>query len=105
MVTAWVAGHPKFEGETWLSFHQRIADCRAAVRDSDTENVVVVTSATPIGIWTALSLDVADHRALRLAGVLHNASYTTMRLNGEHLRLHAFNATPHLTERDLLTTR
>jgi hypothetical protein len=51
-----------------------------------------------------LGLDVEDHRAMRLAGVLHNASYTVIRLRGEQLRLHTFNAVPHL-EPSLCTYR
>ena len=97
IVQAWIQGHPRYQGESWLAFHQRISGCRAGLAtDSDDHNIVVFTSATPIGIWGALSLDVEDHRAMRLAGVLCNASYTVMRLRGDQLRLHTFNAVPHL---------
>lgn len=98
IVEAWIRGHYRYKGETWLDFRRRIAARRTALAASadDDRNVIVFTSATPIGIWAALSLDVEDHRAMRLAGVLYNASYTVMRLRGEQLRLHAFNAVPHL---------
>ncbi|MCU1329086.1 MAG: phosphoglycerate mutase family protein [Bryobacterales bacterium] len=108
LVTAWIKGHERYPGESFVAFHQRIAGCRAALaqhaRQGDDHNLIVFTSGTPIGIWAALSLDVEDHRAMRLAGVLHNASYTIMRLRPEQLRLHVFNATPHLTG-ELLTWR
>ena len=101
IVQAWVKGHPRYRGETWLAFHERIRSCRALIPVSpspshydDNHNIAIFTSATPIGIWAALSLDVDDHRAMRLAGVLMNASYTVMRLRGEQLRLHTFNAVP-----------
>lgn len=100
IVEAWIKGHPRYRGETWLEFHRRIAGCRAALAPEtaaeDDHNIAIFTSATPIGIWAALSLDIEDHRAMRLAGVLYNASYTTMRMRGDQLRLHAFNAVPHL---------
>lgn len=108
LVTAWIKGHPRYPGESFRDFHHRIASCRTRlaqiVRNEDDHNLVVFTSGTPIGIWAALGLDVDDHRAMRLAGVLHNASYTMMRLRPDQLRLHAFNAVPHLSG-DLLTWR
>lgn len=109
VVQAWIDGHPKFRGETWVEFRGRIAErlpaLTAETAAADDHNIVVFTSATPIGIWAALSLDVEDHRAMRLAGVLHNASYSVMRLRRGQLRLHAFNAIPHLTDPALCTYR
>ena len=113
LVAAWIKGHPKYgeegyTGESFRDFHARIAACRTALapltQADDDHNLIVFTSGTPIGIWTALGLDVEDHRAMRLAGVLHNASYTMMRLRPDQLRLHAFNAVPHLSG-ELLTWR
>jgi broad specificity phosphatase PhoE len=108
LVSAWIKGHPRYPGESFSDFHGRIAGCRATLsqlaREGDEHNLIVFTSGTPIGIWAALGLDVEDHRAMRLAGVLHNASYTIMRLRPDQLRLHVFNATPHLTG-ELLTWR
>ncbi|HXJ42862.1 MAG TPA: histidine phosphatase family protein [Bryobacteraceae bacterium] len=107
-VQAWIKGHPRYPGESFRAFHERIAGCRAALaaatEPGDDHNIVVFTSGTPIGIWAALGLDVEDHRAMRLAGVLHNASFTVMRLRHDQLRLHAFNAVPHLAA-DLLSYR
>jgi broad specificity phosphatase PhoE len=107
-VQAWLKGHPRYQGESFRAFHDRIAGCRttlaAEVSEEDDHTIAVFTSGTPIGIWAALGLDVDDHRAMRLAGVLHNASYTIIRLRPEQLRLHAFNAVPHLSG-DLLTYR
>jgi broad specificity phosphatase PhoE len=102
IVQAWIRGHERFNGETWDAFRGRILGCRAklpgqpAGESDDDRNIAVFTSATPIGIWAALAMDIDDHRAMRLAGVLQNASYTVMRLRGEQLRLHTFNAVQHL---------
>jgi broad specificity phosphatase PhoE len=108
IVQAWIEGHPRYDGETWLAFHDRISSRRPALAATteagDDHNIAVFTSATPIGIWAALGMDVEDHRAMRLAGVLMNASITVMRLRADQIRLHMFNSVPHL-EPDLCTYR
>jgi broad specificity phosphatase PhoE len=97
IVEAWIAGRHSYEGESWPEFQER-------VRGRD-ENIVVFTSATPIGIWTALAMGVCDERALRLAGVLHNTSCTVIRLRGDELRLHSFNTIANLVGAELRTYR
>jgi broad specificity phosphatase PhoE len=89
----------------WLPCDVRVVEAwiqEPAERDA---NVVIFTSATPIGIWTALAMEVHDERAMRLAGVLQNASFTMLRLHAGALRLHSFNAIPHLGEPELRTYR
>jgi broad specificity phosphatase PhoE len=106
VVEAWIRGHLAYDGETWQAFRERVVGCRAKVPPADPDaNIVVFTSATPIGIWTALTLEIHDERALRLAGVLHNASCTVLRLRDGELRLHSFNTIPHLCEPGLRTYR
>jgi hypothetical protein len=65
----------------------------------------VVTSATPVAIWTGLSLEICDERVMRLAGAVYNASYTILRLRESQLRLFTFNAVPHLAAPGLCTHR
>ena len=97
VVAAWLRGRHTYEGESWDKFRERVADCRTGLEAHDRDaNIVVFTSATPIGIWTALTMEIADDRAMRLAGVLHNASFSVIRLLDGQLRLHTFNAVPHL---------
>jgi broad specificity phosphatase PhoE len=106
VVEAWTRGQHAYDGETWQAFRERVAACRLKLEPMGRDaNIVVFTSATPIGIWTALSMEIHDERALRLAGVLHNASCTVMRLADGQLRLHSFNAIPHLCEPGLRTYR
>jgi broad specificity phosphatase PhoE len=103
IISAWVTGSHPYEGETWEAFCDRVTSIDpAAERDSD---IVVFTSATPIGVWTARTMDITDERAMKLAGALHNASYTVIKLNGAESRLHTFNATPHLATAGLRTWR
>jgi broad specificity phosphatase PhoE len=108
IVNAWISGRHPYSGETWSSFCARVASCRERMNGAlgaPGSNVVVFTSAAPIGIWAGMALDIADNRVLRLAGVLHNASYTMMRLRGADLRLFSFNAVPHLNAPELRTHR
>jgi len=106
VVEAWIGGRHDYDGETWTAFRERVIGCRTKLRPAESdENIVVFTSATPIGIWTALAMEIHDERAMRLAGVLHNTSCTVLRLHNGGLRLHSFNAIPHLTQPDLRTYR
>ena len=106
IVRAWMTGRHAYDGETWQVFRERVMACRAKFQPVERdENIVVFTSATPIGIWTALAMEIHDERAMRLAGVLHNTSCTVMRLHDGELRLHSFNAIPHLSEPELRTYR
>ena len=106
VVEAWIQGRHAYDGETWLAFRERVVACQSKVEPAERDaNVVIFTSATPIGIWTALAMEVHDERAMRLAGVLQNASFTMLRLHAGALRLHSFNAIPHLGEPELRTYR
>ncbi|MHB8216612.1 MAG: histidine phosphatase family protein [Candidatus Sulfotelmatobacter sp.] len=105
VVEAWLAGRYPYGGETWDQFRERVAACRLKMLDARQENILVVTSATPLAIWTGLSLEISDERVMRLAGAVYNASYTILRLRKQQLRLFTFNAVPHLAAPGLCTHR
>lgn len=106
IVEAWIRGRYRYSGETWERFRERVAACRIKICDSQQrENILVVTSATPIAIWTGLALEICDERLMRLAGAVYNASYTVLRLRREELRLFTFNAVSHLLTAQLRTHR
>ena len=106
LVEAWIAQRYSSDVESWAAFHARITDCRSRLSAMGGDaSVLVFTSATPIGIWTAMAMDIHDERALRLAGVLRNASFTTIRLRDGQVRLDSFNAIPHLVKPELRTYR
>ena len=97
MVEAWIAGRFPYSGETWVQFCERVAACRLTLSAAPRQaNILAFTSATPTAILTGLALDITDGRVRKLAGVLHNASYTLLRQRGEQLQLFQFNAVPHL---------
>jgi broad specificity phosphatase PhoE len=106
IVEAWVHGRFPFSGETWTQFCDRVLSCRSRINhNSARENILVVTSATPIAIWAGVSLQISDERVMRLAGVLYNSSYTVLRLRQEELRLFTFNAASHLIGAGVRTHR
>jgi broad specificity phosphatase PhoE len=106
IVDAWVRGQLPYSGETWKQFCERVLACRLRSDHEETrENILVVTSATPIAIWAGLSLEISDERVMRLAGALYNASYTVIRLRHEQLRLFTFNSASHLAGAGLCTHR
>jgi broad specificity phosphatase PhoE len=106
VVQTWIRGRHAYDGETWQAFRERVIGCQSKLEPTERDtNIVVFTSATPIGIWAALAMEIHDERAMRLAGVLHNASCTVLRLRDGELRLHSFNGIPHLCETGLRTYR
>ena len=98
-VRAWIESRYEYSGETWPMFLDRVHNALdRLLRSAPEGNVAVFTSATPIGIASARALEIADHRAMWLAGVMFNTAVTTIRLNAGEARLFTFNGTAHLTE-------
>ncbi len=104
-VRAWVEGRYDYSGESWSEFVARIHAALARVVIPPEGNVAVFTSATPIGISAAKTLEIDDERAMWLAAVMFNTSFTTLRAHAADLRLFTLNATPHLTTPNLRTFR
>jgi len=103
---AWVEGRFPQNGETWNQFASRIRSNLARIRGfGPGEWVAVSTSATPIGVFAGMALDLEPRHVMRLAGSLFNSSITSFRLRDGELALFTFNNTPHLADPDLLTFR
>jgi len=97
VVEAWIRGSYPYSGESWRAFRKRIAGRRAAIQDGQPQaNIVIFTSATPTAIWAGMALDLNEEHIMGLAGVLQNASFSILRLQGPDLRLFSFNEAPHL---------
>jgi broad specificity phosphatase PhoE len=103
VVRAWVEGRYSYSGESWHTFQERIG--AALQRVPHLGNTIVFTSATPIGICAARTLDIHDGRAMQIAGVMLNTSFTTLRLRETEIRLFTLNNTPHLSDPLLRTFR
>jgi len=105
-VRAWVEGRYEYSGESWNAFVERIHAALGRVIDAAHEGTVAVfTSATPIGVSAAQTLEISDGRAMWLAAVMFNASFTTLRVHGDEVRLFTLNAIPHLNGAELRTFR
>ncbi|MGA3186413.1 MAG: histidine phosphatase family protein [Bryobacteraceae bacterium] len=103
-VRAWVEGRYEFSGESWIGFVTRVHAALGRVTAQE-GNVAVFTSATPIGIAAARTLEIADGRAMWLAAVMFNSSFTTLRMHGDEIRLFTLNGIPHLGDAALRTFR
>jgi len=101
IVKAWLAAEYPYDGESWTSFQERVTTAPMAAG----ANVAVFTSATPTAIWAGRALDIHDTRALRIAGVLHNASYTVLQVKSDAVQLFSMNEIPHLTRPEWRTHR
>ena len=106
VVQAWMENrYSDYEGESWITFRQRIECNLPALLTRAQPQVAIFTSATPIAIWTGLALGLTDEKMLSLMGVLYNSGITVFKLREGELRLLSFNATPHLAEPALRTFR
>lgn len=106
VVRAWVESRYAYSGETWPDFLARIYAVLARICDNLADkNAIVFTSATPIGVCAGRALELQDGRAMQLAGVLMNASFTTLRIRGSEIRLFSLNNAPHLLDAPLRTFR
>lgn len=106
IVGAWVESRYEYSGEPWPVFVARIRAALARVIAAKHEgNAIVFTSATPIGVCAASTLDLQDGRAMSLAAVLMNGSFSTLRVRENEIRLFSLNNAPHLNDPSLRTFR
>ncbi|MCS7024216.1 MAG: histidine phosphatase family protein [Bryobacteraceae bacterium] len=106
VVRAWVEGRYRCEGESWAEFTERVGRTRATLSaHGPRATIAISTSATPIGIWAGMALELSPRQMLRVAGVLHNASFTIFRLRDGDVSLFGLNHVPHLREPALRTFR
>jgi len=56
-------------------------------------------------VWCGAALDLDDRRIFRIAGVLYNTSFSTLRLRDDELTLFSMNNIPHLANAGLRTFR
>ncbi|HZT38875.1 MAG TPA: histidine phosphatase family protein [Bryobacteraceae bacterium] len=105
VVDAWIRGRYPYSGESWRDFCARISSLRPSLDGAGDANIAVFTSATPAAILTGLAMEIEDARVMRLAGVMYNTAFTTLRVRGDQIRLLSFNNAPHLSEPRLRTHR
>lgn len=107
IVRAWIESRYEYDGETWPAFVARIraALARTLARIGEESTAIVFTSATPIGVCAAQTLELDDARAMWLAGVLMNGSFSSLRIRAGEMRLFTLNGAQHLDRAELRTFR
>lgn len=106
VIQAWMESrYLDYEGESWITFRQRVECSLPTLLARAQQYVAVFTSATPIAIWTGLALGLTNEKILSLMGVLYNSGITVFKLREGELRLLSFNATSHLADPALRTFR
>jgi broad specificity phosphatase PhoE len=106
VVQAWLEGRFAVKGESWAQFYERIREAFAAIEGGlRGKRMVLVTSATPIGIVTAGVFGAGAPAVFELAGNLLNTSVTVLRWRKGKWTLAGFNHTPHLEDGMLRTLR
>lgn len=84
--------------ETWEAFQQRVADVRAAIRQSGAQRVLAVTSGGVIGALTQQVLQAPAATAIALNLQIRNSSVTHCFFNRETFQLSSFNCVAHLDD-------
>ena len=106
IVRAWIEARYDVDVESWPAFLARVRSNRERLPPaSDGEAIAIFTSATPMSIWVATALGVAEPKILRLTGAVFNSAMTLLRIRDGELDLVTFNSTPHLTDPSLRTLR
>ena len=82
LIRAWMASHPGCDGvEPWRDFRGRVEAPRQDLAEYGSgESVAVFTSATPTAVWCGSALGIEERKIFRIAGVLYNTSFSTLRL-------------------------
>lgn len=106
VVRAWAEGTYECRSEPFAAFLERVQGARDTLsRFGAGETVAVFTSATPVGIWAAMSLGATDGALMKLTGVIYNSAFATFRMRGDEVTLFSFNGIPHLDQPELRTFR
>lgn len=107
LIRAWIRNHPGCDGvEPWAAFRGRVeAPLSELAGYGPGESVAVFTSATPTAVWCGSALGVDERKIFRIAGVLYNTSFSTLRLRDDELTLFSLNNTPHLRDSSQRTFR
>ncbi|MDC0719682.1 histidine phosphatase family protein [Nannocystis bainbridge] len=97
--------HPAVE--PFAAFQGRVARGleRVMQQHPRRSTVLVVSSAGPVGVVTALALGLDTWAGLKTSFIVHNASLTELAYRPGEMQLRVFNALPHIHERAHVTLR
>jgi broad specificity phosphatase PhoE len=100
VIRAWMDGRfPVKSTESWIEFQGRIGGAfERMISQAGRGNVMVFTSATPVGIAMSRVLGLEPRDAMRLAGSLMNTAVSTVRHRPGDLSMFNFNTVGHLPD-------
>ncbi|HYP13128.1 MAG TPA: histidine phosphatase family protein [Bryobacteraceae bacterium] len=95
------------EVETWQQFRERIGRALDRIRERTGKGAwsVAFTSGGPIAATVSHVLELAPKKAIELLWLSRNCSWSEFYFSGDRFSMGAFNAFPHLDQRELLTYR
>lgn len=92
--------------EAWDEFRRRVMAPLETIQSCGSGQVAAVfTSATPTAIWCGSALGIENAGIFRIAGVLQNSSFSTLRVSDGGMTLFSLNNVPHLLDPALRTFR
>ncbi|MBY0507082.1 MAG: histidine phosphatase family protein [Bryobacteraceae bacterium] len=100
VIRAWMDGRYAVKTtESWVEFQGRIGGAfERLINQSGRGQVLLFTSATPVGIAMSRVLGLEPRDAMRLAGSLLNSSISTVRHRPDDLTMFNFNTVGHLPD-------
>lgn len=97
LMNRWIAGelhHP--DVEPWAAFRARAESALRETLETESSNVIVVSSGGPIATAVQLVLEAPARHALELNWRMRNSSITEILFSRGRVTLDQFNAVPHL---------
>lgn len=89
--------------ETWAQFQRRVADARAAIRQSGGQRVLAVSSGGPIAVTLQQVLAAPAASAIALNLQIRNSAISQYFFNADAFHLASFNGIPHLEDAERRT--
>ncbi len=96
-LTQWMLGKTAPAGmPSWQQFQQAVVDVLTHIRQSDAQNVLLVSSGGPIACAIGHVLGTPPEATVELNMRLRNSSVTEFTFNAKRLALQTYNTLPHL---------
>ena len=108
VIGRWAEGQIPLEGvEPWPHFCERVQRGLAQLASNGTrgQQVAIFSSGGPVGVAMQRALGLTTEATLKTAWMVRNAAFSEFLFSSGRFTLSSYNATPHLTDPDLITHR
>ncbi len=108
VIGRWADGQIPLNGiEPWPEFCERVQRglSQLASNGSRGQQIAIFSSGGPVGIAMQRALGLNTEATLRTAWMVRNSAYSEFLFSADRFTLSSYNATPHLTDPDLITHR